>query len=102
MCSKSCRSQGVSKIDKAIEQSIIQQLSTAIGLGQKNAAGLPIDAIAQVIWPSNWAAHMPRLHDACRRLAHQRVIDIFDGSKKIDPSDLKGKVLLKLSSPQAD
>lgn len=98
VCSKACRKKGVTKTDKAIEKAIIDCLIDLAGQKEATPDVISPEHIAALMWPSDWPSHLPQVHHACRRLAHQGKIDIYVGNKKIDPSTLKGRVVLRLAN----
>ena len=98
VCSKACRKKGITKTDKAIEKAIIDCLSDLALPKEKAPGAISPEDIAALLWPTGWSSHLSQVHNACRRLAHQGEIDIFVGKKKIDPSALKGRVVLRLGN----
>lgn len=97
VCSKACRKKGISKFDLFIEQTIIDCLTECVSQKVKPPHTITPEDVAAKIWPSNWRSNLSKVHDACRRLGYENRIEIYQGTKKIEPSTLKGKVQLRLS-----
>jgi hypothetical protein len=89
-CSESCRSHGVSAVDRQLEVSI-QEL---LGKRAATATICPSDA-ARAVSPDDWRDLMEPARRAARRLVAAGEVDITQGGQVVDPSTAKGPIRIR-------
>jgi len=93
-CSTACR-RGPGSRGREAEQAIVDLLdrrSTEVSICPSEAAR---ELAAGGSESRAWRSLMPRIHDAARRLALEGRIEITQGGRVIEPSDLRGPVRLR-------
>ena len=89
-CSSSCRSRGVTAVDRQLEATILDLLA-------KRAATstiCPSDA-ARAVAPEGWRDLMESARRAARRLVAAGEVDITQGGQVVDPSTAKGPIRIR-------
>lgn len=93
-CSSRCR-RGPGLVGREAEQAILDLLahrSSDASICPSEAARALAAAGSQ---PDSWRSSMPKIHDAARRLAVEGRIEITQGGRVLDPTDLRGPVRLR-------
>ena len=89
-CSQSCRSHGVSAVDRQLEATIRDLLSQRAA----TATICPSDA-ARAVSPDDWRDLMEPARRAARRLVAAGEVDITQGGRVVDPSTAKGPIRIR-------
>ena len=91
-CSAACRSRGVSSVDRALEQHILDLLA-------QRDAGKTIcvseAARAQGRTETEWRALMEPARRAARRLVEAGEVEITQGGRVVDPSTARGPIRVR-------
>ena len=89
-CSKACRSRRIRPADRSLEVAIINLLSERAR--QKSIC--PSEA-ARTVDNIGWRSLMESTRMAARRLAVRGVVEVTQGSKKVDISTAKGPIRIR-------
>ena len=89
-CSAGCRRGGVSDLDRALEEAILDLLDRrSVG-----ASICPSEA-AKLTSPDNWRVLMEPTRRAARRLAARNLVNITQKGRPVDPSMFKGPIRIR-------
>jgi hypothetical protein len=89
-CSASCRSHGVTAVDRQLEATIRELLSRRAA----TSTICPSDA-ARAVSPDDWRPLMEPARRAARRLVAAGEVDITQGGQVVDPSTAKGPIRIR-------
>lgn len=91
-CSKSCRARKLTDIDKAIEDAIIDLLTSS-----KSGSSICPSEAARLVDPVGWRDLMERVRMAARRLVDTDKAEITQQGRVVDPSTAKGPIRIRLT-----
>ena len=91
-CSKSCRAQKLTDLDKAIENAITDLLNS-----RKSGSSICPSEAARLVDPKGWRDQMERARMAARRLVDAGKAEITQQGHVIDPSTAKGPIRVRLT-----
>lgn len=89
-CSQSCRSHKITAVDRQLEATIRDLLSSRAS----TATICPSDA-ARAVAPEDWRDLMEPARRAARRLVAAGEVDITQGGRVVDPSTAKGPIRIR-------
>ncbi len=90
-CSKSCRRQGVSTVDTALEKAIVDLLAARAA----DKTICPSEAARQVGGEEDWRDLMEPARRAARRLVEAGDVEITQAGHVVDPSTAKGPIRIR-------
>jgi len=92
-CSKACRYNGISEVDKKLEDTIIEILNIR-GSHSSICPSEVARALSGNHDKKSWQHLLEPARRAARRLAHQGNICILQGGKPVDPANFRGPIRL--------
>ena len=92
-CSKACRNNRISNVDKKLEDAIIDILNSR----DSHSSICPSEVVRELLGNHDkkpWQHLLEPTRRAARRLAHQGKIYILQGGKPVDPANFRGPIRL--------
>jgi hypothetical protein len=90
-CSDACRKRKPDSAGRALEEAILALLAQRA----EDATICPSEA-ARKQFPGDWRDRMEDTRRAARRLVHAGKVEILQGGQRVDPSEFKGAIRLRL------
>lgn len=89
-CSQTCRSRGLTAIDRALEQGIRSKLAS-----RARSSSICPSEVARDVGGEDWAELMEPARMAARRLVATGEVEITQGGRVVDPSTAKGPIRIR-------
>lgn len=90
-CSAGCRRHKPGSVDRQIEREILE----LVGRRSPNASICPSE-VAQSMFGADWRRQMERVRRAARRLAAQELVQITQKGKRVDGTNFRGPIRIRL------
>ena len=90
-CSRDCAGRRVSKVDRKLEQQILELLGR-----RRASASICPSEVARLDGGETWRERMEPVRRAARRLCANDTLEITQGGRAVDPTDARGPIRLRL------